>query len=65
MGGLARICRQYGGMNVNDFEWVYDYIKDKPRLRSEMTDDEFNASEKKHWTDLKNLYEQQKIIDQI
>ena len=51
MGGLARICKLYGSMKVKGnngevVEWVYDYAKDKPRLKSEMSKEEIEASEK-------------------
>jgi hypothetical protein len=50
MGGLAKICRMYGGMEVEvdgrNAEWVWDYVNEKPRLKSEMTKDELKASEK-------------------
>jgi hypothetical protein len=39
MAGLAKICKQFGrliakGNNGNTAEWVYDYEKDKPVLKS-------------------------------
>jgi len=54
MGGLAKICKMYGSIKVNDVEWVYDYAKDKPVLKSEMTDKEFVKSEKAKWINLKS-----------
>jgi len=55
MGGLARICKMYGSLKATDnngktVEWYYDYVQDKPRIRSEMTHEEWCASEKKRWT---------------
>ena len=63
MGGLARICKIYGGMNIKDsdgksIEWIYDYIQDKPRLKSEMSKDEISESEKKRWEQFKKLNKQ-------
>ena len=49
MGGLAKICKMYGRIKVNGVEWVYDYAKDKPVLKSEMTKEEFKKSEKSKW----------------
>ena len=45
MGGLARICKMYGSMEVSDkngkkVTWLWDYKNDKPRLKSEMTKEE-------------------------
>jgi major membrane immunogen (membrane-anchored lipoprotein) len=62
MGGLARICKMYGGMTVTDkagrkVEWAYDYAQDRPRLKSEMTKEEWMASEKAKWDKLKQLKE--------
>jgi hypothetical protein len=53
MGGLARICKMYGSLNVNGVEWIYDYVNDKPRLKSEMTKEEIIASEKAKWMKIK------------
>lgn len=55
MGGLAKICKLYGGINFvdkngNKTEYIYDYVRDEPRLKSEMTKDEWMASEKTKWS---------------
>jgi major membrane immunogen (membrane-anchored lipoprotein) len=60
MGGLARICKMYGSMEVTDSNgkkvtWLWDYAKDEPRLKSEMTDDEIKESEKAKWSKFKGL----------
>lgn len=52
MGGLKRICKLYGSIKVNDVLWVWDYVKDEPRIKSEMTKEEFAASEKKKWEEI-------------
>lgn len=54
MGGLANLCKIYGQMDVTDSSgkkatWIYDYVNDKPRLKSEMTKEEIKASEKAKW----------------
>jgi hypothetical protein len=54
MGGLAKICKMYGSMEVRDANgkkvtWLWDYVNDKPRLKTEMTKDEIMASEKAKW----------------
>jgi major membrane immunogen (membrane-anchored lipoprotein) len=57
MGGLRNICKIYGGMNVScngkTVEWVYDYIQDKPRLKSEMTKEEIADNERFKWGQIK------------
>ena len=54
MAGLAKVLKIYGEMEVRDDKgesvtWVWDYAKDKPRLKSEMTKEEFTESEKSKW----------------
>lgn len=51
MGGLARMCRMYGGMKFKDKDgkeviWLWDYKKEIPRLESEMTKREIKEKEK-------------------
>jgi hypothetical protein len=58
MGGLARICKMYGSMEVSDANgnkviWLWDYVNDKPRLKSEMSKEEITASEKAKWEQIK------------
>jgi hypothetical protein len=41
MAGLRRICKLYGGMKCKGadgktVEWVWDYVRDEPRLKSDM-----------------------------
>lgn len=38
---------------MNGVMWIYDYANDKPRLQTEMTEDEVKASEKAKWMQLK------------
>ena len=54
MGGLSKVLKLYGQMSVIDKDgnkatWVWDYANEKPRLKSDMTKDEFAASEKIKW----------------
>ena len=51
MAGLAKICKMHGSMEVSDASgkkvtWLWDYVNDKPRLKTEMTKEEIMASEK-------------------
>lgn len=53
MSGLAKICKLYGSLKVKQngktVVWLYDYVNDKPRLKSEMTEQEIKESEKAKW----------------
>jgi len=54
MGGLAKICRIYGGISAKDsngktVKWLWDYVNERPRLETEMTKEEISASEKEKW----------------
>jgi hypothetical protein len=54
MSGLRRICKMYGSVkatdaNGNTVEWVWDYATDEPRLKHEMTQEQFTASERAKW----------------
>jgi len=58
MAGLARICKMYGSMEVSDASgkkvtWLWDYVNDKPRLKSEMSKEEIKASERAKWNKIK------------
>ena len=58
MGGLARICKMYGSMEASDANgkkviWLWDYVNDKPRLKTEMSKVEIMASEKAKWSAVK------------
>lgn len=51
MGVLKKILKMYGEMKVSDalgseIIWCWDYHKDEPRVKSEMTKDEIKLSEK-------------------
>lgn len=57
MSGLKRLCKAYGSINFTDNEgnteiYVYDYVKDKPVRKSEMTKEEWELSEKEKWNRL-------------
>ncbi len=58
MGGIAKICRLYGSIEVKDQDgkttiWLWDYAKDKPVLKSEMTKEDLAESEKVKWEAIK------------
>jgi hypothetical protein len=55
MGGLARLCRMYGQMNINGVIWIWDYVNEEPRIKSEMTKEEIAESEKTKWNLIKKL----------
>ena len=57
MSGLKKILKKFGEVKVTDQEGntvthVYDYAKNEPRLKSEMTKEEFAESERVKWTRL-------------
>lgn len=58
MSGLARICKLYGSIEVvsegKKVIWLWDYVNNKPRLKTEMTKDEISASEKAKWMAVKD-----------
>ena len=63
--GLARICKMYGSMEVSDANgkkvtWLWDYANDKPRLKTEMTEEEIMASEKAKWMGVKSQLDKEK-----
>ena len=58
MGGLAKICRIYGSMEMTDSKgnkvlWLWDYVNEKARLSTEMTKEEVTASEKEKLVKIK------------
>lgn len=51
MACLQRVLKMFGSIICEDKDgnkevWLYDYVTDKPRLKSEMTKEEIKASEK-------------------
>jgi hypothetical protein len=60
MGGLAKICKMYGGMKVSaggkTVEHVWDYANDKAVPKEEMPvgSVRWKASEKVKWNGIKN-----------
>ena len=59
MGGLARICKMHGSLEVSDgngkkVTWLWDYANDKPRLKTEMSKEEIMKSEKAKWSNIKS-----------
>lgn len=65
MAGLAKLCKMYGSMEVSDANgkkvtWLWDYANDKPRIKTEMTEDEIMASEKAKWMGVKSKLDTEK-----
>ena len=58
MAGLRRICKLYGGMKFKGadgktVEWVWDYVRDEPRLKSDMDKEARAASERRKYEKLR------------
>lgn len=53
MAGLRKLLKAYGEMKVQGILWVWDYAKDAPRKKDEMTKEEWAASEKAKWKSIK------------
>lgn len=47
-------------MTVNGVEWVWDYVNDKPMKRSEMTHEEWMASERKRYDEIRERMKAQR-----
>ena len=65
MGGLTRICKIYGSMEASDANgkkviWIWDYVNDEPKLKTEMSKDEIMASEKAKWSAIKSQLDAEK-----
>ena len=61
MGGLRKLCKLYGSIEVadqfgNKVIHVWDYANDKPRLKSKMTKEEIAASERAKYEQAKELF---------
>ncbi len=53
------------GQDGKEVLWVYDYVNDKPRHKSEMTNDEIMASEKVKWEGIKsNINAPEKLLNE-
>lgn len=64
MGGIRNICKAYGGMKFTDAngkttEYEWDYVKDEPRIKGEMTREEWAASERARFGNFKALTKKQ------
>jgi hypothetical protein len=60
MTGLQKILKLYGKTTVTDSTgkkviWVWDYANDKPMLKTEMTKEQWAASEKAKYDKMKPL----------
>ena len=65
MAGLQRICKMYGSIEVvgNDGKkviWLWDYVSDTARLKSEMSKAEILASDKAKWMKVKQQLDLEK-----
>ena len=59
MTGLQKLLKMYGSMKITNNEgksvlWVWDYKNEQARIKSEMTKEELQQSEKAKWQSLKN-----------
>jgi len=50
MGGLRQLCKLYGRMTIQGVEWVWDYHRDEPRKKADMTKEEWAKSERVRFT---------------
>lgn len=65
MAGLQRILKLYGsiickGEDGSEVVWVWDYANDKARLKTEMTKQEIEASEKAKYLAVKSQLDTEK-----
>lgn len=60
MGGLSRICEIYGSIEFIDVngqktKFLWDYHKKEARLKSEMTKEDIELSEKAKWEGIRGM----------
>ncbi len=55
MRGLQKLCKLYGKINIQGVTWLWDYAQDKARLKTEMTKEQWAASEKAKWEAIKTV----------
>lgn len=65
MAGLQRVLKLYGSMICKGEDggkvvWLWDYANDKARLKTEMTKEEIEASEKAKWLAVKSQLDAEK-----
>ncbi len=60
MGGIARMCKLYGKMQIGDVMWVWDYARDIPVKEKDMTKEQWKESEKVKWQQIKEGLEESK-----
>ena len=71
MGGLQRLCKIYGRIQVKDKHgnstmWVWDYKNDKPMLESEMTKEKTMESDKAKYNLIKeHLVKENKLFGEL
>lgn len=68
MAGLRKICKVYGGIRFKGadgkiVEWVWDYVRDEPRLKSDMDAEAASASERAKWKRIADKIERDKQGD--
>lgn len=52
MTAVERLCKKFGNVTFNGELWVWDHVKNGARKRSEMTQQEWQDSEKVKWKGL-------------
>jgi len=67
MGGLAKICKMFGAIESKDeygkkVTWIWDYVTDTPRIKSEMSKSELMESERIKWLALKSKLDSENNI---
>jgi hypothetical protein len=65
MEKISRLWKLHGSIefiydNGNKEIWLWDYVNDKARLKTEMTEDEIMASEKAKWMGVKSQLDSEK-----
>ncbi len=65
MEKISRLWKLHGSIefiydNGNKEIWLWDYVNDKARLKTQMTEDEIMASEKAKWMGVKSQLDAEK-----
>lgn len=53
MSGLKRLCKMYGSIIIQGVEYYWDWVKDEAVIKSEISKEDFAASERKKYETLK------------
>jgi hypothetical protein len=51
--GLQRVCKMYGGMTIQGEKWVWDYARDIPVRKADMTHEQLVQSERAKYAAIK------------